>query len=353
MKQRMEGLDVARAFAILGMMFVNYALVFEVKPTSSLGIFFMGLEGRAAAVFMIVAGIGIGLLSKKGTNRQLYIQIVKRSLFLWVLGLTLFSIFDWTADILHYYGMFMVVALPFLRADKKTIGVGIGVTLLISMYLQLTQNYVAGWDFVHFKYVDFWTADGFLRNLMFNGFHPMFPWLAFMLMGLLISKLPIHTAIFQKKMMIFGMAIAAGAEMTSHLIITFFLKETWAQAFIQTKPMPPNLFYVIAATGWAIFFISFCIWATEQCRVKRWVLESFIYTGQLSLTHYVGHSALVLTIIDELGWLRPQSANFVLLLTLGVYASMMLLSLLWRRKFERGPIELVMRKISDGVKSIA
>lgn len=353
MKKRLEGLDIARAFAILGMMFVNYALVFQVAPTSALAHLYVGLEGRAAAVFMIVAGIGIGILSKKGVSRQLYGQLIKRSLFLWVLGLLLYVVFDWTADILHYYGLFMLCIIPFLSAKKKTIGIGIAVTLLVSSYLQFSQNYLSGWDFMNLKYVDFWTVEGFIRNLGFNGFHPLFPWFAFMLIGLLLSRMPLSERAYQKKMICLGVSIALMSELISKILSEFLLKGHWLYEFIQTKPMPPNLLYMLAATGWAIAFICLCLRAADALTHRRSIIEPLVYTGQLSLTHYVGHSALVLGVLDAFGMIQAQNAYFVLLLTVVVYIGMMVLSVTWRKYFDRGPIELVMRKISDGEQSNA
>lgn len=353
MKKRMEGLDIARAFAILGMMFVNYALVFEVEPSGVIGQFFVALEGRAAAVFMIVAGIGVGLLSKRGADKKLKMQLIKRSLFLWAVGLVLYTVFDWTADILHYYGLFMLLILPFLNASKKTIGLGIVVVLTVTVSLQLTQNYLVGWDFTNLKYVDFWTLEGFLRNLVFNGFHPLFPWFAFMLIGLLLSKMPLGEVSFQKKLMGFGLGLALSFEILSIVLGEFILKGHWLVSFVQTKPMPPNLLYIGAATGWAITFISLCLMGAQVFASSRKIIEPLVFTGQMSLTHYIGHSAVVLSILDGFGMIKAQSAVFVLILTIGVYMMMLVISVLWRRRFERGPIELIMRQISDGEKKIA
>lgn len=353
MRKRMEGLDIARALAILGMMFVNYALVFQVEPTSLIAHFFIGLEGRAAAVFMIVAGIGIGVLSQKGTGKALYSQLCKRSLFLWALGLVLYTTFQWTADILHYYGLFMLLIIPFLKAHKGVIEGGILLVLLLSTYLQLSQNYLTGWDFATLRYTDFWSLAGFMRNLLFNGFHPLFPWFAFMLIGLWLSKVDLSQTTVQKKLMAAGIGIALSFEVVSVILKAYLGHGHWLLELVQTKPMPPNLLYMGAATGWAIAFIGFCLWFAETLVSNRQLITPLVYTGQMSLSHYVFHSAVVLSIMDALKLIEAQSANFVLYLTLGVYAIMLITSVLWRRRFSRGPLELVMRRLSDGGNNIA
>ncbi len=120
---RIQGFDVARAFAIMGMMLVNYKIVFTygIKKHMLLSGFLGVFEGRAVAVFIILAGIGIGLMTKKSyfsgsleVRKQIRITVLKRALFLFVLGQILYAGFGWSADILHYYGVFMVMICFFI-----------------------------------------------------------------------------------------------------------------------------------------------------------------------------------------------------------------------------------------------
>ena len=195
--KRIEGFDFARALAILGMMLVNYKIVFtygnvEYPVISKL---IEGLEGRAAAVFLILAGIGIGLMTKKSYENQIKeektihkVSLLKRAIFLFALGMVLYRVFDWSADILHYYGIYMILVLIFIyqkpdRLIKSILGV-----LLVSLLLQLVLDYSQGWDSTYNIYKDFFTLEGFSRHLFFNGYHPVFPWFAFILLGLYLSR---------------------------------------------------------------------------------------------------------------------------------------------------------------------
>ena len=49
-------------------------------------------------------------------------------------------------------------------------------------------NYEIGWNFETLEYQGFWTINGFIRNLFFNGFHPVIPWTSFMLFGYWFGK---------------------------------------------------------------------------------------------------------------------------------------------------------------------
>lgn len=87
---------------------------------------FMSLfEGRASALFVILAGIGITLMTRSAvaSNEQIKISnsrktIWKRSLFLFILGLLLY-VMEWTGDILHYYGVYLFVAALLMTVRKN------------------------------------------------------------------------------------------------------------------------------------------------------------------------------------------------------------------------------------------
>ena len=64
---RIEGYDVARALAVFGMVLVNYKSTMGSEylgPEKLVGILSF-LDGRAAALFVVLAGIGISLLTRQ------------------------------------------------------------------------------------------------------------------------------------------------------------------------------------------------------------------------------------------------------------------------------------------------
>lgn len=69
---RLIGIDFARALALFGMVIVNFKLAMNADiGTPQLIEFAALLEGRASALFVILAGIGIALLTKKMCNQWL------------------------------------------------------------------------------------------------------------------------------------------------------------------------------------------------------------------------------------------------------------------------------------------
>lgn len=116
--KRIEGLDFARALAMFGMLIVNFKIIMGATGRGpNWLIWFTGLfEGRASATFVTLAGIGVALMTRKARNggdlstiKENRLKLWKRSAFLFILGLLLY-VADWTGDILHYYGIYMLIA---------------------------------------------------------------------------------------------------------------------------------------------------------------------------------------------------------------------------------------------------
>lgn len=189
MTKRIVGVDVARALAVMGMILVNFKMAFGDHGSESLRFFVSLFEGKAAATFVVLAGIGLAFMSNNASRKnelekrmETRVRLVKRALFLFVVGLLYSTI--WIADILHFYGIYMLVALLLISSSKKLIfRTAIGIVSIYPL-LMLAWSYDEGWDFNTFEYTDFWSIEGFFRHLFYNGFHPVIPWSAFMLIGL-------------------------------------------------------------------------------------------------------------------------------------------------------------------------
>lgn len=357
-KRRIIGLDFARAWAMFGMLIVNFMVITGAEGNGPpwLIVFMSLFEGRASALFVILAGIGISLMTQSSVTSGNQIKIMasrkmiwKRSLFLFVLGLLLYTI-DWTGDILHYYGVYLFIAAFFITINKKILLWLSILILLIVQSLQLTFNAFEGWGgpIPFINYIDFWSVKGFLRNLFFNGYHPIFPWFSFFLLGMLIGRMDLHNHKIRKKLFIISLIISTTAELLSkvltHCFIPYIGKEASTFLF-NTGPILPNVLYIVSATGSALIILILCLYITERYE-KNWFIGIIVKTGQLTLTHYVGHVILGIGTLILLNRLEHQSLAFVLTFAICFFIFCILFSVLWRNKFSRGPIEWIMRKIT-------
>ncbi|MGV2687187.1 hypothetical protein GNF82_23340, partial [Clostridium perfringens] len=64
---RLTALDYARAWGIFGMIIVNYKLAMEVGDHGAIWLHTIAglFEGRASALFVVLAGIGVSLMTAK------------------------------------------------------------------------------------------------------------------------------------------------------------------------------------------------------------------------------------------------------------------------------------------------
>ncbi|WP_155592967.1 DUF418 domain-containing protein [Lysinibacillus cavernae] len=354
--RRIEGLDFARALAMLGMFIVNFGVITGSTANGSKWLIHLQslFEGRASAVFVMLAGIGIAFMTRQSreTKDPLLIQqnkltLWKRSLFLFVLGMVLYAV-GWTGDILHYYGVYMFLAAFLIGKSKKTMLFVISVILILSQWLQIQFNYLTGWHpkNILLEYLDFWSAQGFMRNLVFNGYHPVFPWICFFLIGMMIGDLDIRNRVVRKKLIATGFLLLTVTEIFSKVIIKgmtqHYLDVESALYLFDTGPIPPNMMYVLSNTASAIIVIVCSMYLVETCQNKG--IEAMIKTGQMSLTHYVGHVFIGIGILFAVNKMENQPLVFSMLYAFGYFIGCVLFSVWWRANHKRGPLEIVLRK---------
>ncbi|MCV6630865.1 MAG: DUF418 domain-containing protein [Flavobacteriaceae bacterium] len=355
--QRIIGIDLARAFAIIGMIVVNFKIVFGTHGPQWLKNIVGVLDGKAAATFVVLAGIGLALVSKKALASMAPLQIrntkdsiLKRAIFLFFLGISYISI--WPADILHYYGIYMLLFL--LLLEKKPWIIFNTAIILILLYpiLMLLFNYEQGWDFERLEYIGFWQAEGFFRNLFYNGFHPVIPWAAFLLLGYWFGRYDLHNKAFIKKALKVSSGIFIGLQIISNTLVWFFsdgiaYKQNELEVLLGTDPMPPLPLYMFIGSSFAIAITCFCILMADKYASNGFT-QALKHTGQLALTFYVAHVIVGMGII-EIFWPNRMghfSLAFSLFYALFFSTICILFAMYWRSRYKRGPLEWLMREIT-------
>ncbi|WLR41414.1 heparan-alpha-glucosaminide N-acetyltransferase domain-containing protein [Bacillus carboniphilus] len=352
--ERIIGYDIARSLAILGMVIVNYKISMNAEGNGPEWLIYWTslLEGRASAIFVILAGVGISLMTQRvrlsENNSQKYrLTIWKRSLFLFVLGMSLY-LMQWSADILHYYAFYMVIASFFIKASSKKIIITALSIVFTAQLLQLLLDYEYGWNATFSQYEMFWTFKGFFSNLFFNGYHPIFPWVAFLLIGMWLGRLDFQNHQLQKKGLIVSFIIFIVVEAASFIFIKLSTPSVGmeiAYYLFDTKPMPPTMLYIISSSCTSIIVIILCIQLSEKFK-KTVIVQSLVYTGQLALTLYVGHF-LALVFLFVFSGLTNYTLKFAIVFSFVFFLLSIISSVWWRKRFKRGPIEFLMRKVSE------
>ena len=76
-------------------------------------------------------------------------------------------------------------------------------------------DYDAGINWETLEYTGFWAPVGFVRNLFFNGFHPVFPWSTFMLIGMVVGRYDLSRRRNQLRLLLVGIVMVISAELSS------------------------------------------------------------------------------------------------------------------------------------------
>lgn len=352
--ERFTGLDVARGLAIIGMVLVNYMYVLsyeyihEIEMNESAifghsgfgllvaGFVLLIVAGRAASIFLVLFGIGMMLQIKRAQfrfRREVILPLVIRYLILIAGGLWFARL--WEADILHYIGLYGLIAIVFTRVSRSWLIISIIAILGFSEILRIFFDYNAGWKpgAVGFIYEDMWSIPGYFRQMFFNGYHPVFPWLVFILYGLVLGRCNLNDRSLHLKLIGFGLA---GSLCSFTLTMLGFPAEFF----------PPHTLFIllgIANTSWIIGLSLFLAEKGKAKRLIRWLGNM----GRLALTHYLGHVFLgivpILIYTAERMNLSFEASFFV---SVTYLLATMIFGNIWLKFQSQGPLEKVLRVIS-------
>jgi len=337
---RLTGLDIARFIAFCGMVLVNFRIAAQVADSPDFaGQFTHLLEGRAAALFIVLAGVGISLAAPSAA------LLAKRALFLFAIGLLNQVIFE--ADILHYYGVYFLCVIPLLHLPPRGFLIVSAAILTLSFLMLIGLDYEAGWNWETLQYTGFWTPTGFIRNLFYNGWHPVFPWLAFLTFGLWLGRLELTERKTQIKLLIWG---SLATVLFFSLSMTLSTDPELAEVF-GLSPIPPGPLYILAGAATSTAAIGAILFITPhltRLKITPWLAAP----GRQTLTLYVGHILVGMGLLQAMGRLDGSLSSLtIFIISLGFIAITSLYAVIWSRITKRGPLETLMRLITQGNKT--
>jgi uncharacterized membrane protein YeiB len=355
--ERVVGFDVARAVAILGMVVVHFSLVMAADRSSPgwLNLVLSILDGRAAATFVILAGIGVTLMSRRAVlSADLYAVakarriLVLRGVFLFAVGFL--NLLIWPGDILRVYGVSLVLAAGLIDAPPRRL---LLVTLAYAtgfVALVVVLDFGKNWDWSTLTYQRLWTTTGLVRNLFYDGFRSVFPWTGFLIFGMWLGRLNLRDAAVNRRVLIAALGTALAAEAIAWLGASYFLAHPHGmdaetvKALFGTESMPALPLFLLASGGEATAVIALCVRLCGERPSRAW--QPLAATGQLALTWYFAHIVLGLGTVEALGLVNSQSLPVAVGWGVGFFAVAVGLSWLWKKAFRHGPLEWALRKLA-------
>jgi uncharacterized membrane protein len=221
---RLHGIDAARGLALLGMMATHLLPTFESNADLTPTWIGLTFSGRAAALFAVLAGVGLALSTGKHKPLQgpdlaaARRGVALRALVIAAVGLSLGGLEVNLAIILVHYAVLFLCVLPFLGMALKQLCAWAGGWVLGSPVLayllrpwllaaqppmQLGHN--PSWE-------DLSTPASLLADLFFTGYYPVFQWLSYLLVGLIVGRLVLGRAMVPVVLLVGGTIVAVLAK---------------------------------------------------------------------------------------------------------------------------------------------
>ncbi|MGX5717609.1 heparan-alpha-glucosaminide N-acetyltransferase domain-containing protein [Arthrobacter sp. MAHUQ-56] len=221
---RLRAIDAARGLALLGMMATHLLPTFEAN--ASLTPTWVGLvfSGRSAALFAVLAGVGLALSTGKHQpveGRELSAArrgLALRALVIAAVGLSLGALEVNVAIILVHYAVLFLCVLPFLGMGVKRLCLWAAGWILASPVLAyllrpwllaseppLKLGHNPSWE-------DLTVPSQLLADLFLTGYYPVFQWLSYLLVGLVIGRLALTRALVPVFLLVAGTVVAIAAK---------------------------------------------------------------------------------------------------------------------------------------------
>jgi uncharacterized protein len=345
--RRDDAIDVVRALAILGMFVIHAVLVLAAAfPLSGPTAFVLWLcDGRAAATFVTLAGFGVARLVAKTPPALVRRTLRMRALMLWGLGILNLTI--WPGDILRLYGVALFAAPFLLRWSARTRTVlSVALVALFSLGVGVL-DWTKHWDLNTLTYVGVWTAEGFLRNLFFDGFRPVVPWLAFFLLGTVVAEWDLRHVALQRRLVGFGIcatlfALGMSAGLNHVLArVAPQLDAPTRDALVGTTSLPPLPLFMLSAIGSTALVLGTVLLLMPVA--PRGVVAALAATGRRALTWYLLH-VLVLVSLYSTPAKNALSAEAAILVGVALFVG----ALAWSgtHSTTTGVFERLMRRAS-------
>nr|WP_223881373.1 gamma-glutamyltransferase [Nesterenkonia ebinurensis] len=338
-KGRLVALDAARSVAILGMIIVNTGPLLLDGPASYA---IRSMYGRASILFVVLAGVSVALMTSRSTSPvsshtvSPAVGLAWRGLVLLFVGLLLQPLPHGASVILPLYGALFFAAillerLPsrwLLRMSAAWIVLGPLAWMLVNNDGPATQGPASLGN----------TPTGIVEAVLITGPYPLLVWAAPFVFGLWLGRQNLRQPLIQWTILVSGTVAGFGAFLTAQALMRWLGEPDisavgfdWLRTAYGHSHTP---LWLVSAIGTALMILGgFLLLSPYLGRV----IVLFSTAGRMPLSAYVIH-LLVLAV-----WVQqpPPTTARGLLVSIVIFAGILVFAMLWFRMPRRGPLELV------------
>lgn len=310
------------------------------------------LTTRFAAVFVLVAGIGVSLLTQASRMsndpallRRDRLRLLRRGVLLYATGFVLQWI--WAGTILFYYGAYFIVAALIFSAPSRrvlTIGVASAITSAVIAWWRVDQSF--GGNLTPWLTP---TQVDSPRSLLIRTFvsytHPLFPWLLFFTAGIILGRHWHQLVALRRRLMLWSGGILAATYFINSVVVaetSTTNTERLIATALSTRPYDRGLLYSFGTLASSI--LTLCILSIlVELLAGNSVVKMLARAGQMSLSIYMAHIFFFNLVVHRLHWVGATGLDTALVLALVFYTIAISFGALWRTYLGRGPAEVLYR----------
>jgi uncharacterized membrane protein YeiB len=359
-RERVAGVDIARGFALVGVVLMNWVAAFtrEGRPDdSALGRLFhynsSPISTRFAATFVMVAGIGISLLTARSrtsgdpaaVSRDRW-RLRRRALVLFAAAYPLHWVLS--GEILHFYACYFIVASfviawPTRRlwwlAASALIGAVIYRTVVHELVLARHKTSLA-W----LAEADIHRPKQLVADVVGAGIHALLPWIAFVFVGMVIGRLDLTNGRVATRLM--GLGVSAVTVAYTCRGLGRALLPDRHQWIVSTDPPGAMPLFVLSAGGVAACAIGACLYLGRRFPTAA-VSRRLALAGQQTFSIYYLHGWLAYAIGRFGPSGRAMSVTSAVALALAFWVVAVFVGALYKERWGHGPAEVLLRRFSD------
>ncbi|MFC4905471.1 MULTISPECIES: heparan-alpha-glucosaminide N-acetyltransferase domain-containing protein [Kocuria] len=229
---RLVGIDAARGLALIGLMAIHLLPAWN-EETGEASWSWRLFSGDSAALFALLAGVGLALTSggrhphqgRKMTADR--IGLLVRAVLIAAVGLwigTLMSEDPPAYNILIYYGVFFLLAIPFLHAGPKVLFISAAVFGIVSpLLMQGLLDQLPAWSNYNPTLTTVLTEPGATASqLLLTGTYPALPYMTYLLVGLGLGRLNLRKQEVQIRLLVVGVGVVIFAQAASYFLLYAF-----------------------------------------------------------------------------------------------------------------------------------
>jgi uncharacterized membrane protein YeiB len=343
---RVEGIDVARAVAFGGMLLAHFASSGRRSNPPALTWLDNAANSWSGPLFCLVLGAGAGLLAARGAPDRLF---VRRGIALFILGLALWPHVHSVLFILPHLGLLLALV-PLLRRipDRWLLPMALVAFVVPSLVAAAVDDHGLRRATQPATYGDLLEIREVAGNLLWDGGYPLAGWVGFVLVGLWLARRPLDDARTLRRLLVGGFLVSI-----SQPLVDVGFKALDGRphdpsagdlaAFLDTSAHSNRTAWYVLACATVLAVAAACLLTTRR---RRRAVMPLVFLGQLALTAYLAHIALLQAVVRD--WrIRSNPA----LLTQFVMVAIVFLAFAgaataWRWRWRRGPVEAALRAVS-------